>query len=140
MSRQPVIRIAALVVALVATTLLTAAPPAAAVDQPSPEEIVGSTEPVVNTVADSLPWGVVGLGNWTHISTNLRVPVFAIEVIGDRVFVGGMFASAQNGSGGAMESQPFLAAFDKATGAFIDTWRPTVNGRCTHSQRPATAS
>ena len=52
MSRQPVIRIAALVVALVATTLLTAAPPAAAVDQPSPEEIVGSTEPVVNTVAD----------------------------------------------------------------------------------------
>lgn len=90
-------------------------------------EIVGSPEALVSNTADSLPWGVVGMGNWSYRSTNLRVPVFAIAEVGDRIFIGGMFDRAQRGPGGRAVDQSFLAAFDKATGEMIEDWRPVLD-------------
>jgi trimeric autotransporter adhesin len=102
-------------------------PDADAADEFLPAEIVGASDALVSNIADSLPWGVVGMGNWTHVSTNLRVPVFAIAEIGDRIFVGGMFDRAQRGPGGRTVDQSFLAAFDKATGQMIENWRPRLD-------------
>ncbi len=113
---------------LVASSLsVSDVPDARADDQFLPAEIVGATDALVSNTADSLPWGVVGLGDWTHVSTNLRVPVFAIAEIGDRVFIGGMFDRAQRGPGGRTVDQSFLAAFDKSTGEMIEDWRPNLD-------------
>ncbi len=118
---------AAVGLAIAASLSVSGVPDADAADQFLPAEVVGSTDALVSTTADSLPWGVVGLGDWSHVSTNLRIPVFAIADIGDRVFVGGMFARAQRGPGGRTVDQPFLAAFDKATGEMIEDWRPQLD-------------
>lgn len=116
------------VTALVAASVVLVTSTAAdALDHALAAEVVGDDDPLVSTVADSLPWGVVGIGTFSHVSTNLRVPVFAIQELGDRIFVGGMFARAQRGSGGRIVEQPFLAAFDIATGEMIEDWRPSLD-------------
>lgn len=118
---------AAVGLGIAASLSVSDVPDADAADQFLAAEVVGSSDALVSNIADSLPWGVVGMGDWSHVSTNLRVPVFAIVEIDDRVFIGGMFDRAQRGPGGRTVQQSFLAAFDKATGEMIEDWRPSLD-------------
>ncbi|MCC6225072.1 MAG: hypothetical protein IT195_01520 [Microthrixaceae bacterium] len=80
--------------------------------------------------SEATSWGVSGLDH-TNESTiePWNTPVLKVLPIDDRVFVAGRFTSVVNGPTGATHSQPFLAAFDRVTGNWIDTFRPTLNGR-----------
>lgn len=51
---------------------------------------------------------------------------WAVEEAGGFVFAGGKFLEVTNGN--QTESQPFLAAFDRSTGTFVPSIRPTVGG------------
>lgn len=108
-------------------TPVDAAVPAAEGDRPLPQEVVGDPDPLVSTVPDALGWGVDGIGDYVHITTNLRVPVYALQQIGDRIFVGGSFAEVRQSWGQRTENQSFLAAFDLETGAWIEDWRPQLD-------------
>ncbi len=68
--------------------------------------------------------GVVGVATGTQ-SEPVRTSVWAIEQIGDTVYVGGKFTQVTNGAG--TENQPFLAAFSASTGRWIPGFRPSVN-------------
>ena len=68
--------------------------------------------------------GVVGLATGTQ-SDAIRTNVWAIEQIGDTIYVGGKFTAVTDG--GVQTSQPYLAAFAASTGAWISSWRPVVN-------------
>lgn len=72
-----------------------------------------------------ITWGVYGLDTSTE-TDSIASQVWAIEQIGDRVYVGGKFLEARASSGGTAESQPYLAAFDADTGDFIDSFRPQL--------------
>ncbi len=70
-------------------------------------------------------WGVSGLGD-TQFTGPIQNQVFAIEQIGDRLFVGGKFTEVRPYQNGVPESQPFLAAFDVDTGDWISSFAPIV--------------
>lgn len=55
-------------------------------------------------------------------------PVFALQQIGNTMFVGGQFATVNNGAGGATYPQRFLAAFDVQTGVWIPSFAPSLDG------------
>jgi hypothetical protein len=75
------------------------------------------------------PWGVVGLDHTNETTIEpYNTPVLSLKVVGDRVFVGGRFTGVQQGPSGTPVPQPFLAAFT-LDGTWIDTFRPSVNGR-----------
>ena len=67
-------------------------------------------------------WGVSGLDNGV---TNVDSQVWAIEQIGNVIYVGGMFTEVKGGP--TTYPQPYLAAFHADTGRWIDWWRPTIN-------------
>ena len=71
-------------------------------------------------------WGVTGLGS--SFATNMDAQVLAIEQIGNTIYVGGKFLNVVERRDRASYPQSFLAAFDATTGAWIDWWRPSVNG------------
>ncbi len=73
-----------------------------------------------NTIA----WGVQGLATGTQTDT-IKSHIFAIEQIGNRVYVGGRFLQATDGN--TAIDQPFLAAFDATTGAFDTGFRPVLD-------------
>jgi hypothetical protein len=52
--------------------------------------------------------------------------VLATAVIGSTVYAGGTFTSVNSPSGTV--SQPYLAAFNLTTGAFVSSWRPVLSG------------
>lgn len=70
-------------------------------------------------------WGVSGLLTGTT-NDDLASEVWAMEQIGDRVFVGGRFTHVTNE--GVLYDQPVIAAFDAMTGVWIDTFTPDLNG------------
>ncbi len=55
-------------------------------------------------------------------------PVFALQQIGNTMFVGGQFAKVNNGANGPSYPQRFLAAFDVQTGVWIPSFTPTLDG------------
>ncbi|MCB0976842.1 MAG: hypothetical protein KDB02_05225, partial [Acidimicrobiales bacterium] len=75
-------------------------------------------------------WGVVGVNHTNEpTSSGWANNVMAIEVVGNRVLVGGRFTAVQNGPGAPWISQPSLAAFD-LDGNWISDFRPQIdNGR-----------
>lgn len=80
--------------------------------------------------AETAPWGVVGMDKTGEVQTEpWYTNALALKVVGDRVFVGGRFSGVQNGPNASPIAQPFLAAFDRNTGAWIDTFRPVLDGR-----------
>ncbi|MGX1583055.1 fibrinogen-like YCDxxxxGGGW domain-containing protein [Microbacterium sp. NPDC055502] len=95
--------------------------------------------PTTGTPASTLPsipssyavktsWGVSGLANGQSGETNVEVSDFG-EVAG-KVFVGGNFLNVQQTKDGAGQtSQPYLAAFDVHTGAWVPTFRPKLDGQ-----------
>ncbi len=71
-------------------------------------------------------WGVTGLGP-TRFTGPIENQVFAIEQIGDRIFVGGKFTEVRAFSNDSPEDQPYLAAFDADSGEWISNFRPEID-------------
>ncbi len=74
----------------------------------------------------SSTWGVTGIGP-TQFTGPIANQVFAIEQIGDRIFVGGKFTEVRQFQNSAPIAQPYLAAFDLETGAYISSFTPAVD-------------
>ena len=75
-------------------------------------------------------WGVTGIGAGGSEETAGEVQAFA--QIGGTVYVGGNFTTVQKGasaSGDDKVAQPYLAAFDATTGAFIRSFRPAFDNQ-----------
>lgn len=73
------------------------------------------------------PWGVTGLGKGGSLYYATEVSAFA--QIGRRIFVGGNFTRVRNRDGSKVYKQPYLAAFDATTGAWISSFRPRFNNQ-----------
>ena len=99
------------------------------------------TDPVaLKDRSELAPWGVVGRNNTDEAnSTSFHTNVLAIEVVGDRVYVGGRFTGVQNGPGAAQIAQPWLAAFD-LNGNWISSFTPRWTAGCGTSAPRPTAS
>jgi hypothetical protein len=87
----------------------------------------GTTTPaVVKSRAIDSPWGVTGIAGNTATEGNVEVQAFTQS--GQTMYVGGNFASVQrDGAGTDRVSQPFLAAFDVATGEWVSSFRPVLD-------------
>lgn len=70
-------------------------------------------------------WGVYGLDTTTETDA-IASQVFAIEQIGNRIYVGGKFLEARPDANGTPVAQPYLAAFDATTGALIPSFNPQI--------------
>ncbi|MEZ5412440.1 MAG: fibronectin type III domain-containing protein [Acidimicrobiales bacterium] len=70
-------------------------------------------------------WGVYGLDTSTETDA-IATQVFAIEQIGNRIYVGGKFLEARPDANGTPVAQPYLAAFDATSGAFIPEFNPQI--------------
>ncbi len=70
-------------------------------------------------------WGVSGLITGTE-TESLETPVFAMERIGDVLYVGGRFTDVTDGA--TTTPRAGLAAFDANTGEWISTFLPELNG------------
>ncbi len=95
--------------------------------------------PAANAEITSDPknsWGVADLDGST--TTNWNSYVWAIEQIGNTIYVGGKFESVRGG--GTNFSQPYLAAFHADTGEWISWWRPQLNGSVYALQRSSDGS
>jgi len=82
---------------------------------------------VFDNFAAAQPAGVTGQAN--GFSTERDTEVRAQAQIGSRMFVGGNFAKVVTYATGVSTDQKYLAAFDSATGAWIDSFRPTLDGK-----------
>ncbi len=102
-------RVLSLVLAVAAILSLLSGLPAAAEIDPGPRTW----------------WGVDGLATGTTTDRILS-EVWAIEQIDDIVYVGGKFTQVAHED--RRFEHAFLAAFDAATGVWIDDWRPALDG------------
>lgn len=73
------------------------------------------------------PWGVTGLGAGGTLYYATEVSAFA--QIGNRVYVGGNFTHVRSADGSQTVDQPYLAAFDATTGAWIPGFRPRFDNQ-----------
>jgi hypothetical protein len=73
------------------------------------------------------PWGVTGLGAGGKLYYATEVSAFA--QIGNRVYVGGNFTHVRSADGSQKVAQPYLAAFDATTGAWIPSFRPRFDNQ-----------
>jgi len=71
-------------------------------------------------------WHVTGLAAATEIDWASQV--WAMTETRDRVYVGGRFTGVRRNENSPITSQPYLAAFDVNTGAWISGFRPNLNG------------
>lgn len=82
------------------------------------------------TTSTATPWGVTGVtGGGTG---ELNIEVQALTPIGGTMYVGGKFEYVQKGrtpAAGEKIRQPYLAAFDIATGAWKPAFRPRLDGQ-----------
>ena len=76
-------------------------------------------------------WGVDELLTGTR-NDSIRSYVWAIEQIGNRIYVGGRFGDVTNGA--TSVDQPYLAAFNATSGEWISTFTPDLNGSVTALQ------
>ncbi|HEY0167154.1 MAG TPA: fibrinogen-like YCDxxxxGGGW domain-containing protein [Jatrophihabitans sp.] len=99
--------------------------------QPIPDQgLPASTvRPMVSsTTSPNTPWGVTGIAGAVS-ELNMEVETFA--QIGDVMYVGGGFQKVQKGANPAAAdsiAQPWLAGFDVNTGAWLSSFRPSLNG------------
>lgn len=70
-------------------------------------------------------WGVLKVGD---SEPAVDAPVLAIATSGNRVYVGGKFSDVRNTLTGNLESHAYLAAFDRSTGAWIESFDPLLDG------------
>jgi hypothetical protein len=87
------------------------------------------TPMLAGTTSRTTPWGVTGVvggGSGEH-----NIEVQALAQVGNTMFVGGKFEYVQKGASpaaGEKVRQPYLAAFDVATGAWRQDFRPVLDG------------
>lgn len=135
-----------LVGAVAAAGLVVAGPPPSQAADPSPAEAgtPGVAGPVsvsalnradrseipqlVSTTTEPLQAGVVGINKQNDTFPKTDISVAAIAEVGNTIYVGGKFTSVEIAATGQRIAQPFLAAFDRTTGAWINSFRPTING------------
>ncbi len=84
--------------------------------------------PMLDDRPEEIAGGVIGLNTLGDSEPNLRAPVLAITSLGDRVYVGGKFSQVRDASTGQLVNHSYLAAFDRATGAWISSFRPRLDG------------
>jgi hypothetical protein len=90
--------------------------------------------PMMNTRTQPMAAGVLGVLKTGDSESSVDTPVQAFAewtnpATGQAVvFVGGKFSSVQRGAGAPQQNQRYLGAFDRGTGAWIDTFRPTLDG------------
>ena len=101
-------------------------PPATPIPNSGLPAVTGPTG--LSPVTLPLLGGVVGERTEGDTEPLVNAPVLAIAQRGNTMFVGGKFAHTQRGAGAPLEPQSYLAAFDRATGAWIDTFRPRLDG------------
>jgi hypothetical protein len=90
--------------------------------------LAGSTNRVVfDNYAKPQTYGVSGQAN--GFSTERDTEVRSMAQIGSTMFVGGNFARVDKYGDATSVAQAYLAAFDAATGNWISTFRPTLNGK-----------
>lgn len=127
MSRSRVLRALAVVIvaALVPVLPLTAGTtPVAASDLgvlAAPDRQAPAYEPQALRT-----WEVRGV----HPDSTFPLPVLVWDMVelDGVMYVGGRFLTVRRGPGFSQQDQPFLAAFDSATGEWIDTFRPRLDG------------
>ncbi len=84
--------------------------------------------PMLDDRPEEIAGGVIGLNSLGDSEPNLRAPVLGITSLGDRVYVGGKFSRVRDASTGQLVNHSYLAAFDRATGAWISSFRPQLDG------------
>ena len=125
--------------ALVATVAVTGfavagpagAPVAAQVDQIPDDGLPAApiaASPLVSRRTEILQAGVVGINKANDSFAVTDINVAAIAEIGDTMYIGGKFTQVETAADLQRHDQRFLAAFDRTTGAWIDTFRPTIDG------------
>ncbi len=107
---------ASLAAPLLALTLLTSLM-VGAIAAPAGAELSDGSEPV---------GGVAGI--MPSQSNNFGSPVWALETIGNTMYVGGKFTSLTSGPGGQSTQQAALAAMDSRNGQWISSFQPDVRG------------
>ncbi|TDD90182.1 hypothetical protein E1293_03895 [Actinomadura darangshiensis] len=85
-----------------------------------------AAEPVMGNKTSSGPWGVTGVVSGGTGERHLEVQGMAVS--GTTMYVGGEFKNVQKGASGEKIDQPYLAAFDTATGEWKSSFRPKLNG------------
>lgn len=86
-----------------------------------------TVRPVASNLAAPQPAGVSGLAN--GFTTERDTEVRALAQVGGTMFVGGNFAQVDNYENSTSTAQPYLAAFEVATGRWIPGFRPALNGK-----------
>ncbi len=89
--------------------------------------ILTGTSPAAAELGDNnnLPWGVDGT-DLPDGSRRIQTEVWAIEQIGNRIFVGGRFQEVTDGQ--VSIPQPYLAAFSQSSGQYITSFTPQFDG------------
>lgn len=123
--------------ALVMTVMAAAAGGALAMPAsagPRPAEAIpdtglpAETQPVsMSSRTEVLVAGVSGVSTIGDSEPQLQTPVLAFAEWGDVMFVGGKFTQVVKADGTKVD-QRSLAAFDRRTGAWIESFRPVLDG------------
>ena len=82
---------------------------------------------VSSTTSPTTPWGVTGI---LGANSELNMEVESFAQIGNIMYVGGGFQYVQKGAtpaAGEKIAQPWLAGFDVNTGAWLSSFRPSLN-------------
>jgi len=89
--------------------------------------LIGIAIPVLAEISPNgeITWGVYGLDDSTE-TDSIDSQVFAIEQIGDTIYVGGKFLEAKASSTAIGVDQPYLAAFDAESGDLKAEFRPQM--------------
>ena len=89
--------------------------------------------PIMKSTVEPLSgWGVTGVVKIGDSEPQVDSGVLSFAQVGNTEYVGGKFTTVQQGAAGQQFSQPYIAAFDKNTGAWIDTFRPVLDGTVWH--------
>ena len=84
--------------------------------------------PVVSPRTEVLQAGVIGRNSNNDSFPTTNISVIAITEIDDVMYIGGKFTQVEIAANRQRIDQPFLAAFDRETGAWIDGFRPRLDG------------
>jgi chitodextrinase len=86
--------------------------------------LLAPAEAEVGSIGEAT-WGVYGLDTDTE-TDSIQSHVWAIEQIGNTVYVGGKFLEARPSASGTPVARPYLAAFDATTGDLITSFTPNL--------------
>jgi hypothetical protein len=124
--RRPLLALASAALLAGALTVTPSSESAATAAPAARQAAALAAIPVSNFASRNNGYGVVG----SDVSTSpvaIKANVLALAEWNGRIYVGGSFTQIARWKQ-VQASQPFLAAFDRATGTWIDSFRPALNG------------